>query len=379
MPDTEVRVIAPVPWFPPVRAFRRWYIYSQYPTAETYGGVTVVRPRYPLPPKLGGYVHSDLVYPAICKAAHRLCTSGFAFDVIDAHFVFPCGVAAVRLGKKMDVPTVITGRGEDMLRFPSMAFKRSRIRWALGKADAAVALSSDIATAMIENGAEPARVVKIANGVDISQFRPLDRVQCRRELGLDDTPVILSVGDRQERKGFHLLVEAMPSVLRAHPRARLVIVGGPGRHGRDYTRKIEETIHRLGLTGHVHLAGPQPQASLPTWYNAADVFVLLSSREGSPNVLLEALACGTPAIGTPLSGIRDELADDRMGWIVPERTAEAAAEAITGALARSWDRDYIRSVMENRSWESVAASARAVLTRAIQTHERRRTPMLLAR
>ncbi len=367
LPDTEVRVISPVPWFPPIRLFSKWYHYSQYPRKEVFRGIQIVRPRYPLPPKVGGYFHADLVYPAIRRAALRLRAEGFAFDVIDAHFVYPSGVAAVLLGRELDIPVVVTGRGEDMLRFPSMPLKGRRIRWALPRADQAVALSQDIETAMRANGAAPDRIHVIANGVDTRLFRPLDRDRCKRELGIErHHRIILAVGDRVERKGFHLLVAALPAVLAVHSQARLVVVGGPGRHGRDYTREIQDTIDRLGLAEHVLLAGPQPHHELPKWYNAADVFALLSSREGSPNVLLEALACGTPSVGTPLPGIRDELKDARLGMIVAERTARAAASALVATLENQWDREYIRSVMENRDWSVVAARARAVLERAYE-------------
>lgn len=368
--ETEVRVVSPVPWFPPVKLFRRWYGYSQYPRREIYGGVSVERPRYPLPPKAGGYIHSDLIYPAVRRAALRLRESGFAFDIIDAHFVYPSGVAAARLGRELGIPVVVTGRGEDMLRFPSMPLKGRRIRWALRRVDFGIALSSDIASAMRAAGLPSDRIEVIANGVDLRHFRPLDRDACRRELGLETgRPIVLSVGDRLELKGFHLLIEALPAVLADHPRTQLVVVGGPGRHGRDYTREIQDTIARLRLEDHVRLVGPRPHHELPKWYSAADVFALLSSREGSPNVLLEALACGTPAIGTPLPGIRDELRDSRLGVIVAERTAGAAADALKTVLGGKWDSKSIRSTMEQRDWSTIGMRARAVLA---QVHQSRR-------
>jgi len=354
LPGCEVRVIAPVPWFPPIKRLSRWYQWSQYPREETVDGLTVYRPRYILPPRIGGYFHPRLMYPAAKRAADRL-RDEFPFDVIDAHFVYPAGVVAAMLGRRYGVPVVMTGRGEDMLRFPDMPFKGRRIRWALSRAAHCVALSTEIAEAMHRNGASSEGIAVIPNGVDTTKFHSLPQEDCRRQLGLAaDAKIILSVGDRLELKGFHLLVDAMSAVLKSHPGALLAIVGGPGRFGRDYTAAIEERIREHNLHDHVLLAGPKPHDELPLWYNAADLFALMSSREGSPNVLLEALACGTPAVGTPISGIADELANPLMGRLLPERTATAAAEAISEMLSHSANREAIHSAMKTRSWSGTA-------------------------
>lgn len=354
LPGIDVRVIAPVPYFPKIKGFERWSHWAEAPHEETVDGLQVTRPRYFLPPKLGGFFHGDLLYPAVKRAARKIHQT-FPFDVIDAHFVHPSGVAAVRLGKAFNVPVIMTGRGEDMLKFPQSRLKGPRIRWAIRNAAHCVAVSREIAESFKANGAAPNKISVIPNGVDTEKFHPIPMHEARQKLGLPpDAKIIVTVGDRVERKGFHIAVDAMPKVLEQFPSTRLLIVGGPGQHGRDFTKEIERRIQSQNLGEHVRLVGRKPHHELKTWYSAADLFALLSSREGSPNVLLEALACGTPAVATPVGGIADELADPKLGLIVPTRSATETARVITQALGTNWDREQIRLQMEGRSWKKTA-------------------------
>lgn len=368
LPDVQLRVLSPTPWFPPVRRFEKWYRWSQYPMQETFEGLLVDNPRYLLPPKVGGYVHPQLMRLAIVRKVDRL-REEFRFDVLDAHYIYPAGSLAVMLGKRYGVPVVMTGRGEDMERFPALPLIGKTIRWTLGQAQQSVAVSQQIAAAMRTHGADPRRVHVIPNGIDTEKFHLKSQAACRRHLKLSaDRRIILSVGDRLELKGFHLLVEALPAVLRQVPDALYVIVGGKGRFGRDYTAAIQDRIESLGLEQYVRLVGPRPHGELVDWYNAADVYAMMSSREGSPNVLLEALASGTPAVGTAVGGIRDELSRPERGLLLEHRTPQAAAEALVQALQHPWDRPQIRASMLDRSWDATARHVHQVLQRALDHH-----------
>jgi glycosyltransferase involved in cell wall biosynthesis len=364
LPGYDIRVISPVPYFPPIRQCKRWYQWSQFPAEETVEGLRVLHPRYLLPPKIGGYFHADLLYPFVKKAVERL-RRDFDFDLIDAHWVFPSGVVGVMLARRFDKPVVATGRGEDMLVFPRLPLKGRRIRYALRGASQLIALSSEIADAMRNHGAAADRITTIPNGVDCTTFRPLDRQETRRKLGLpEDAKIILSVGELLELKGFHVLVDALPEIQKRFPGALLVIVGGPGRFGRDYTAEIKRRIQQQNLTSSVLLAGPRPHDELVRWYNAADVLALLSSREGSPNVVMEALACGTPVVATPVGSVPDQLGDPALGLVLRERSLVAAGAGITQALSQRWNRRQIRRAAERRSWEVTAGQVGEVFDRA---------------
>ncbi len=367
LPGCHVRVVSPVPYFPPLRAFKRWYPLSQIPRHEVVDGLQVDRPRYFLLPKVGKYFHPSSMARASWADVARLEREE-PFDLIDSHFVYPDGVAAAKLAQRLGKPFVLTGRGEDILRFPGLPVIGDQIRWAIGRASALVALSNEIAEAMRANGAPEDKIHVIPNGVDCDRFQPHDRREARRRLELpEDRPIMLSVGYRLERKGFHLLIDAIPEIRRRFPDVLLVIVGGQARWGQDYTSVIEERIRANGVGDHVRLAGPRPPKELPWWYSAADLFALMTSREGCPNVVMEALASGLPVVATPIGGIPEILADRRLGVVLDNRSAEAAARGVTDALAASWDSQAIRQEIEKQSWQTTAKVIQSLFDRVVET------------
>ncbi len=148
----------------------------------------------------------------------------------------------------------------------------------------------------------------IGNGVDCARFMPpsaAQRQNARQLLALPaDAPVVLSVGSVVPRKGMHLLLRAWPEVLRQHPRARLVIAGTLGRRATfvdkaaaldAYTQEILELIQRLPDPASVVLSGRHVD-EVRDYYHAADMFVFASEREGLPNAVIEAMACGLPSV-----------------------------------------------------------------------------------
>ncbi|MBX3441611.1 MAG: glycosyltransferase [Planctomyces sp.] len=366
LPGVSVRVISPIPYFPPIRAFKRWYPWSQMSRFERIDGLDVHRPRYVLPPKIGGYISPRLMYRGVRRIAERLREVA-DFDVIDAHFVYPSGIVAVMLGEALGKPVVITCRGEDIERFPRLPIVGDQIRRALRSANQLIGVSRPIADEIVRQGGAPERVTCIPNGVDCERFRPTSQASARERLGLPQgRRIILAVGYRLELKGFHILVDALPRIREAFPDALVAIVGGEASWAADFLPVIESRIQANNVGEHVLIAGNRPQDELADWYSAADVLAILSSREGSPNVLMEALACGLPAVATSVGGIPDVLQDARLGQLLPERSADAAAAGLCAALGRNWDRDGIREVMEQQSWQVTARNVDEVLRRAAE-------------
>ncbi len=142
LPNIDMRVLAPSPFFPPLKQFKRWYPWSQIPRHEIVDGLEVLRPRYFLPPKFGGYFHPRLMLPAATRAIRRLQRE-FHFSLIDSHFIYPNGVLAAKLGQRLGKPVIMTGRGEDILRFPELPLIGPQIRKALRQATQLIALSDD--------------------------------------------------------------------------------------------------------------------------------------------------------------------------------------------------------------------------------------------
>ena len=295
----------------------------------------------------------------------------FDFDLIDAHFAFPNGVAGVQLGKRFNKPVVITGRGEDIARFPDLPVIGPQIRKAICEATRLIAVSQEIAGRMASFGADPQKITVIPNGVDTLKFCPVPQIDARRKLNLPmDRRIILAVGYRLELKGFHILVDALPKVRERFPDAMVVIVGGEARWAADFLPTIHARIKQHGLENHVVIAGDQPQDELRFWYSAADVLSILSSREGSPNVLMESLACGLPAVATAVGGIPDLIALSPMvGRLLLERSAAASAAGIIESFAAPPDRAAIRRFAEKQSWLTTAQSVCKVFEQAIEDHK----------
>ena len=350
----EVRVIAPVPWFPPIKISENWYRWSQFPKKEIVEGIEVHRPRYFLPPKIGGYVHSQLMSRAIMRTAMKI-KSDFEFNFIDSHFVYPGGAAAVKVARKFSVPVTLTGRGEDMLRFPNLPIIGNQIRRALAGSSHCIGVSREIADAMIANGSSPKTTSVIGNGIDEKKFYLQSMEACRARLGISpESKVILAVGERTRRKGFHLLVSAMPTILGHHPSAKLIVIGRPGRYGRDNTDELNRMISDRGLKNQVSILPPCDHQDLRDWYGASNLFALPSESEGSPNVVLEAMACGTPCVASKVGSIPDDIIAPFLGRLVCNRSSEDFATRISDCLAEDWNREKIANHMLNRTWKSVA-------------------------
>lgn len=365
LPGHEVRVVSPIPRVPPWRFLGHWYDYSQFPREETIDGLPVIRPRHFDLPKLGQFVHTSWMFSSVRRTVGSL-RAEFDFDLIDAHFAYPSGVVAAMLGSYFHKPVVITCRGSDILRYPRLPLIRRKICWALKQATQLVAVSNELSSAMQVLGADPDKIEVIPNGVDCDMFRPIEKAEARRMLGLAaDYPIVLSVGSLRALKGMHILADAAPLVRRRHPLTQFVIVGGAAPHCDDCKDQIASRIRAHRAERYVRLIGARPHEELPLWYSAADVFVLLSSREGSPNVLMEALACGLPAVTTAVGGMVDTLSDSRLGILIRDRSPSAAAAGICQALEDVRDRQDIRRIIESKSWERTAVAVSAVFDKAI--------------
>lgn len=344
----QVQVMAPVPWFPSTHPrFGDYARMARTPRHEIWNGISVHHPRYPLMPKIGMTTAPALLAAASLGPLRRLLRSGYDFDIIDAHYYYPDGVAAALLGKWLGKPVVITARGTDLSLIPEFALPRRMIRWAAGQAEASIGVCAALIEVLRNMGVQENRLHVMRNGVDLERFRPMDQFEQRCKLGLGTGPVLLSVGYLIERKGHHLTIEALPQILQRHPNAQLIIIGdGPERSA------LLQRASTLGVTAHVHFPGVVSQVDLASWYSAADVFVLASSREGWANVLLESMACGTPVVATHIWGTPEVVANPVAGILIRERSARGLAEGMLKLLDRQADRAAVRAYAEGFSWEA---------------------------
>ncbi|MBK1656439.1 glycosyltransferase [Allochromatium vinosum] len=340
--EVETRVIAPVPWFPFRHPrFGDWAKYAATPTFEERNGVQVWHPRYLLPPKIGMNIAPIPLALGARRTIRNLIRNGDDFDLIDAHYYYPDGVAAALLAGWFKKPFVITARGTDLNLIPKYAIPRRWIRWAERRAAASIGVCKALTDRLIELGGDPAKTHVLRNGVDLERFQPLDQTDARARLGLPTGLLLLSVGHLVERKGHHLAIETLKSI----PAARLAILGD----GPEHARLIKQA-QSLGVADRVTMAGARRQEELKEWYSAADILLLCSSREGWANVLLESMACGTPAVATPVGGTPEIIRSPVAGHIIQDRTPAALVSGIRSLLADPPERGAVREYAEQFDW-----------------------------
>jgi glycosyltransferase involved in cell wall biosynthesis len=336
-------VVAPVPWFPSRNArFGEWARCAAAPAEEMRYGLRVLHPRYAAVPRLGMYTGPWALLRAGRAALTQLHAEGARFDAVDAHYLYPDGVAAVWLAREAGLPVVITARGSDTSQLPRFAVPHRLIGSAIREADALIAVSAGLASGLIDLGAAPEKVTVLRNGVDLRSFAPpRDRAGLRAALGLSG-PVILSVGHLIERKGHHHTIAALAEL----PEASLLIAGeGPEREA------LVALAKRLAVMDRVRLLGARPHGELARLYGAADALVLASTREGWANVMLEAMACGTPVIAGPAWGSREAISTREAGLVLDDVGPSPIAAALRSLIADPPDRRATRAHAERFGWD----------------------------
>jgi glycosyltransferase involved in cell wall biosynthesis len=339
-------VLAPLPWRPGGAA-----------AEETRHGLRVVHPRFLAVPGIGQFSNPLSLYLAARTALTRLCRQGLEFDLIDGHYLYPDGVAAVALGRHFGKPVVLTARGSDVSQWPGLYLPRRAILRAISGADALIAVSAGLADGLFALGTPQAKVTVLRNGVDLSVFQPpADRAAARAALGLDAAPTLLSVGHLIERKANDRIIDALPLL----PDHHLLIVGeGPEREA------LLAQAARLGVAARVRLLGTRPHAQLPALYGAADALVLASSREGWANVLLEAMACGTPVIASPAWGSREAVTAPAAGLVLDDTSPGVLAAGVRRLFAEPPSRAATRAYAEAFGWEATTAGQLAVFRQVL--------------
>ncbi|WP_428493280.1 glycosyltransferase [Rhodopila sp.] len=350
-------VLAPVPWFPSRwKGFGDWALNAAAPDVEVRHEISIRHPRFPAIPKLGMAAAPWLLYRAMVPQVARLLASGHRFDLIDAHYVYPDGVAATWLGRRFGLPVVMTARGTDVNLIPRYRLPRRMIEAAIRDAAALIAVSAALKAVLVELGAPEDKVTVLRNGVETELFRPPeDRAAVRAALELTG-PTLISVGALIERKGHHRTIEAMLRL----PGFALMIVGeGPER------ARLAGLIAQCDLGHRVRLLGTRPHRALAELYGAADASVLASSREGWANVLLESMACGTPVVAADIWGNPEVVRAPAAGLIYQPNTPDGIAAGVVRLFAALPERAATRAYAEPFSWDETTAGQLALFRRVV--------------
>jgi glycosyltransferase involved in cell wall biosynthesis len=335
-------VIAPVPWFPSTAPiFGQYAGFAHVCDDETRSGITVKHPRYISIPKIGMNIAPKLMARACMPVFQQLQKEWGSISLIDAHYAYPDGVAAAMIAKAFDIPLIITARGSDINLIAEYQSPKRQIVQAADVASRLIAVSDALAEKMRSIGIHSDKIVVLPNGVDLEFFSPGNQDIERQRLGLTG-PVLLSAGALKTAKGHDIAIE----LLTRAPDVTLVVAGG----GPDED-KLHSLARQLGVQHRVRFTGRIGPSDLLAYYRAADALVLMSEREGMPNVILESLACGTPVIASPVGGIPEMINKPEVGLLVRQRDVDGLEEAWHELQLDLPQADSVRACAKKYSWD----------------------------
>jgi len=302
----SVRVVAPVPWTDLLQTVR-----GAAPDAEA---------RYPLwiyPPRLSHASHHRWMQLTGLPAIRRI-TEKWHPDIVLGYWTHPDGAVALRAARMLGVPGVLLVGGSDVQLLTAEPARRAIITETLRLADRILTVGVPLAKRVAALGISPDRIGSFQRGVDASRFFAAPPAEARARLGLPlGRHVIVWVGRMVPVKGLDVLFEALPRVRTSGEQPLMVLVGDG-----EERAKLAARAHEW--PGDVRFVGTVPHEALPDWYRAADLIVLPSRSEGMPNVLLEALACGTPFVASDVGSI-SELLEPASRVVTPDDPGALAA------------------------------------------------------
>lgn len=340
-PDVDVRVVAPVGLPPGILAHSsRYRALARLPHHEHWRGLDVLRPKFLHFPRTQGYLDSPLMVHALTRTLRTL-RRDFPFDVIDTEFFFPDGPAAATLGAIFNVPVSIKARGTDIHHWATIPTARRRIIGAGLAAQGMLAVSAALRDDMVRLGLPAGKIRVHYTGVDLARFRPRDRAELRRALGVEG-PLVVCVGNLCAGKRQSLLIDALTQL----PGYTLVLVGaGPDR------ARLAAHVRSAGVADRVRFTGALPHTEVADWMAAADVMALVSRSEGLANAWVEALACGTPVVLADVGGAR-ELMDRPVAGHFVEPVPSQIAAAMRDLVDHPRDPSAVRACAERFTWQA---------------------------
>lgn len=361
--EADIRVLCPRPHLALPR--RSWIQPESDPEDASFDPYYVP---VPYVPKWGSRWNDRLMEGALRRPFYEICQA-FTPEVVLASWLFPDGCAAVRLAQAVGLSCVLIAQGSDVHRYLDDPIRRRKIVAAGEASEGVICRSADLAKRLKVAGLNASKPVTVYNGVDLNRFRSGGREAARRDLGfIEDETVFLFVGNLLPVKNPAFLLKAFARLASGkeikinaeHAPSRLLLAGdGPLRN------ELASLALKLGISSQVEFLGRQAPERIATLLTAADALCLSSHNEGFPNVILEAMASGTPVISTDVGGIGERVRDRQDARLVPLGDLEgyaAALEAARNGDLRIAPKDGARATL---GWPKAAADYLEILERAL--------------
>ncbi|MBI5747963.1 MAG: glycosyltransferase family 4 protein [Nitrospinae bacterium] len=354
----NIAVIAPIPFYRKIINFLKS---KPIKKIQNWNGFNAHYPTIIAIPKVGGPLYGLFYFFSILKLLFKL-KKIFSSEVILSYWVYPDGFASVLASKILKLPVIIVGLGSDINEMPSSFINRKLITWTLKNADSVVSLSAAMKNEIINLGIPQDKIMVVPNGVDEALFYPADKLSSRKKTGLPmEKRIILYVGRLSSEKGVNHLIDAVPRIRDKEPDILLVIIGTGG-----LLNKLMSQTKDLGIEGNVLFLGERLHSDIPVYINASELLLLPSLCEGCPNVVLEALACGTPVIASNVGGVPEIITSEDLGMLVYPADPDALADAVIKAFSKKWDPIKMSKYIKHKfgSW---GTKAKAIMDIANKT------------
>lgn len=348
----DIRVISPVPStgiFKFLGPFKKHKADLSIPLREVINNITIHHPSYNAIPKMG-FLHHATMYNMLLPVIEGLHDE-WRIDAVNCHWIFPDGVAVQKICERLNIPLMLTALGTDLNLYMNFRFRRHVIKKALVRADRVSVLSKPMYEKCIELGISPERLAIIPNGVDLEKFVILERTLSRKKLRLpEDGKIILFIGSLVPVKGVESLLRAFALLSERDTEAsRKLYIVGTG-YLDNHLKKLSVD---LGIGSNTEFVGPVEHSRLNDWMNAADCLCLPSLSEGHPNVMMEAIACGTPVVATSVGSIPD-FVNSSTGYLTTPMDHIDMSSKLRDCLIADPDRGKIRDAVKNHSWRDCA-------------------------
>jgi len=361
----ELAVVAPVPYFPKFVPSKMYGRFALVPGEAVLNGLAVSYPRVPVIPKVGRSLYGLLYAAALLRPMAKAIRRSRP-DALLSYWAYPDGFATVLLARCFGLPVFVAGMGCDV-NDPDRHFgKRWMVTWTFQHATGAFAVSRALGERIVALGVDAAKVKVVPNGLDdayLANGASGSSADGEKRPGT----TVLFCGRLSEEKDPLYLLEAARLLFARRPAARLQFVGdGPLR------KKLEELAEEWHIKDRVSFVGEIRHDRVAGYMRQADVLCLTSLREGYPNVLLEALACGLPVVATSVGGVPEIVTDEDLGILVPLGQPAELAAALEKALEKPWDRQTLRQAVKGRSWRDAGREMLAFIEAS--SHQFDRSP-----